>query len=298
MSNYYSEHTIIFRDGQFIRPHQSKVNSYSQSIHYGNGVFEGIRSYDTKSGVNIFRAKEHFERLKYGAKVMGIKFDYTIEELIDITYKLLEKNKLKDAYIRPLIVLGEDMGLLTPNTSSLIIQCWKWGKLMGDDLLNIKTSKFQRPNPKSCFIDAKITGHYVNSILAKNNAKQNGFDEALLLDIDNNVAECSGANIFIQNNNTLSTPIEGHIMPGITRNVIIELCESIGVKVEKRTISPQELKQSESAFITGTAAEVVGIKRIDDYHFPLKWESSLGFKLMNLYKKEILGEGILEAKLV
>ncbi|EDP96664.1 branched-chain amino acid transaminase [Kordia algicida OT-1] len=287
---YYKENSIIYHNGTFMHPEKASGNLYSQALHYGNGVFEGIRAYKTKFGTKIFKATEHYERLKYGAEVMGIPFNHTIEELVNITYQLLEKNNLQDAYIRPILTTGSNMSLLTSDESVLTIQCWEWGKYMGDKLLKVKTSRFERPNPKSCFVEAKVTGHYTNSILSTNEAKNAGYDEALLLDMNGNVAECSGANVFMEKNGKLYTPKRGHIMAGITRSTIIEICKEEGFSVEEKHFTLAELKQADSAFFTGTAAEVVGLKSLDDYHFPLSWEASLGYKLMKLYQKEVLCE--------
>ena len=287
---YFNDNSIIYQNGEFINPKSASGDIYSQTLHYGNGVFEGIRAYKTNAGTKIFKAKEHYERLEYGAKVMHIPFPYTIEELTEITYKLLELNDLQDAYIRPIITTGANMGLGSSQESNLIIQCWEWGKLMGDKLLNVRTSSFQRPNPKSCFVDAKVTGHYINSILARNEASASGHDEAILLDMNGNVAECSGANVFIEKNGKLFTPPKGHIMPGITRTTIIELCQEVGIPVEEKHFSLDEMKQADHAFFTGTAAEVIGLKSIDDYSFPKEWESTHGYRLMHLYKQEVLGE--------
>ncbi|TDU43461.1 branched-chain amino acid aminotransferase [Gelidibacter sediminis] len=290
MNAYYNNQTIIYHNGEFLKPEAASSSLYSQSLHYGNGVFEGIRSYKTDEGTKIFRAEAHYERLKYGAKVMGIPFNYSVEELIAITYELLEQNQLQDAYIRPLISTGVNMGLYTSKESFLTMQCWEWGKLMGDRLLRVKTSSFERPNPKSCFVEAKVTGHYVNSILSTNEAKDAGYDEALLLDMYGNVAECSGANIFMEKDGKLFTPKKGSIMAGITRATILEICEEEGIPVEEKHFKLEELKQADSSFFTGTAAEVVGLKSLDDYEFPLPWTDSLGYKLMQLYQQEVLGQ--------
>ena len=150
---YYNEETVIFYNGEFVKVNDIKIDLYSQSLHYGNGVFEGIRAYNTSKGARIFKPFEHYKRLKYGAEVMNIQFDYTEEELTEMTYQLLERNGLKDAYIRPLITTGADMSLTTSTKTNLIIQCWEWGKYMGDKLLRVKTSKFQRPNPNACFVE-------------------------------------------------------------------------------------------------------------------------------------------------
>ncbi|OSY88069.1 branched-chain amino acid aminotransferase [Tenacibaculum holothuriorum] len=286
---YFNEETVIFYNGKFIKAEDAKENPYGQSLHYGNGVFEGIRAYNTVNGAKIFKPYEHYKRLKYGAEVMNIPFNYSEEELTKISYELLERNGLKDAYIRPLITTGVDMSLKTSSQSNLLIQCWEWGKYMGDKLLRVKTSKFQRPNPNSCFVEAKVTGHYVNSVLSTNEAKNAGYDEALLLDMNGNVAECSGANIFMQKDGKLQTPPKGHIMAGITRATIIDLCREVGISVEEKHFTLDELKDADACFFTGTAAEVVGLASLDDYKFPMNWKDTHGYRLMNLYKEEVLG---------
>ncbi|WP_394420882.1 branched-chain amino acid transaminase [Tenacibaculum mesophilum] len=286
---YYNEETVIFYNGQFIKAKDASANLYSQSLHYGNGVFEGIRAYNTTEGTKVFKSYEHYKRLKYGAEVMNIQLNYSEEQLTQITYELLERNGLKDAYIRPLVTTGSDMSLFTSKETNLVIQSWEWGKYMGDKLLRVKTSSFQRPNPKSCFVEAKVTGHYTNSILSTNEAKNNGYDEALLLDMNGNVAECSGANVFMQKDGKLYTPPRGHIMAGITRATVIDLCKEEGISVEEKHFTLEELKNADACFFTGTAAEVVGLQSLDDYQFPLVWEKSYGHKLMKLYKDEVLG---------
>lgn len=285
---YFNDQSIVFYNGKFIKAKDATANVYSQSLHYGNGVFEGIRAYNTENGAKIFKSFEHYKRLKHGAEVMNIQFNYTEDELTEITYELLKRNGLKDAYIRPLITTGANMSLLTSTETNLMIQCWEWGKYMGDKLLRVKTSKFQRPNPNSCFVETKVTGHYVNSILSTNEAKAAGYDEALLLDMNGNVAECSGANVFMEKDGKLYTPPRGHIMAGITRATVLELCNEEGILVEEKHFTLEELKQADSCFFTGTAAEVVGLQSLDEYHFPLEWENSQGYKLMKLYKDEVL----------
>ena len=146
---YFNDQSVVFYNGKFIKAKEASSDWYSQSLHYGNGVFEGIRSYKTAHGARIFKSYDHYKRLKFGAEVMNINLEYSEEELTEITYKLLELNNLEDAYIRPLITTGANMSLLTSQETNVVIQCWEWGKLMGDKLLKVKTSKFQRPNPKS-----------------------------------------------------------------------------------------------------------------------------------------------------
>lgn len=291
---YFNDQSVVFYNGKFVKAKEASSDLYSQSLHYGNGVFEGIRSYKTDNGARIFKSYDHYKRLKFGAEVMNINLEYSEEELTEITYKLLELNNLEDAYIRPLITTGANMSLLTSQETNVVIQCWEWGKYMGDKLLKVKTSKFQRPNPKSCFVEAKVTGHYVNSILSTNEAKSEGYDEALLLDMNGNVAECSGANIFMQKEGKLYTPPRGHIMAGITRATIIEICQEEGIPVEEKFFTLEELKSADACFFTGTAAEVVGLQSLDEYEFPMKWEETHGFELMKLYKAEVLGQRVKE----
>ncbi|CAL2064929.1 branched-chain amino acid transaminase [Tenacibaculum sp. 190524A05c] len=291
---YFNDQSVVFYNGKFVKAKEASSDLYSQSLHYGNGVFEGIRSYKTDNGARIFKSYNHYKRLKFGAEVMNINLEYSEEELTEITYKLLELNNLEDAYIRPLITTGANMSLLTSQETNVVIQCWEWGKYMGDKLLKVKTSKFQRPNPKSCFVEAKVTGHYVNSILSTNEAKSEGYDEALLLDMNGNVAECSGANIFMQKDGKLYTPPRGHIMAGITRATIIEICQEEGIPVEEKFFTLEELKSADACFFTGTAAEVVGLQSLDEYEFPMKWEETHGFELMKLYKAEVLGQRVKE----
>lgn len=294
---YFNEQSIVFFNGEFIKATDAKMNMYSQSLHYGNGVFEGIRSYNTEEGAKIFKSEEHYKRLKYGAEVMSIQFEYSEEELTAITYELLKQNNLTNAYIRPLITTGENMSLLTSPETNFIIQCWEWGKYMGDKLLKVKTSQFQRPNPNSCFVEAKVTGHYVNSILSTNEAKKSGYDEALLLDMHGNVAECSGANVFMQKDGKLFTPPKGHIMAGITRATVIDICREEGIPIEEKHFTLEELKTADACFFTGTAAEVVGLESLDEYNFPMNWEETHGYNLMKLYKAEVLGERVKETAL-
>lgn len=291
---YFNDQSVVFYNGKFIKAKEASSDLYSQSLHYGNGVFEGIRSYKTENGARIFKSHEHYKRLKFGAEVMNINLNYSEDELTEITYKLLELNNLEDAYIRPLITTGANMSLLTSEETNVIIQCWEWGKYMGDKLLKVKTSKFQRPNPKSCFVEAKVTGHYVNSILSTNEAKSEGYDEALLLDMNGNVAECSGANVFMQKDGKLYTPPRGHIMAGITRATIIEICQEEGIPVEEKFFTLDELKSADACFFTGTAAEVVGLQSLDEYEFPMKWEETHGYQLMKLYQAEVLGQRVKE----
>jgi len=284
---YFNENSVVFLDGAFVKPNTANVGLYNQTMHYGNGVFEGIRAYDTEDGVRIFKAKEHYDRLQYSAKVMGIKLPYTSEELEQITYKLLERNGLKDAYIRPLVYMGDNMTLLTNDDVHVVIMVWEWGKYLGDNMLKVMLSSYQRPNPKACHVEAKVVGHYTNSILATNEAKQKGFDEALLTDMNGFVAEGPGANFFIEKNGVLVTAPLGNILAGITRATVLELAEELEIKVQKRLFRPEEIYEADAAFFCGTAAEVVGIKQFNDHLFSMDWEDTNSSLIQRKYKRRV-----------
>lgn len=284
---YFNEETIIFLNGEFVKAADSKINLYNQTMHYGNGVFEGIRSYDTSDGTRIFKSKEHYERLHYSAEKMHIKLNYSVKELDQITYKLLELNNFKDAYIRPLVFLGQNMALTPTNEVHVVIMAWEWGKYLGDKLLRVMMSSFQRPNPKSCFVEAKVVGHYTNSILATTEAKSKGYDEALLTDMHGYVAEGPGANFFIEKDGKLYTAPLGNILSGITRQTIFEIAKELGYEVVEKLFMTDEIFNSDSAFFCGTAAEVIGIESVDDYKFPTNWEDSIGAVLQKKYKLRV-----------
>jgi branched-chain amino acid aminotransferase len=284
---YYNENTTIFFNGKFIKVKETPISIFNQTMHYGNGVFEGIRAYDTPKGVQIFKAKEHYDRLHYSAKVMHINLSYSSSELEQIGYKLLEVNNLKDAYIRPLVFLGENMSLTPTDEVNVVIMAWEWGKYLGDKLLNVMLSSFQRPNPKSCFVEAKVVGHYTNSILATTEAKSKGFDEALLTDMNGFIAEGPGANFFIEKNGKLVTPPLGNILAGITRQTVFEIAKELHFEIEERLFTLEEIHTADSAFFCGTAAEVIGIASVNEYQFPLKWEDSIGALIQKKYKRRV-----------
>ncbi len=285
---YFNEQTIILLNGNFVKAEESKTDLYSQTLHYGYGVFEGIRAYDTINGVRIFKAKEHYERLKKSCELINIPFNYSVEEIIEQTYKLLEINNFKDAYIRPLIFCSPNMSLTKPTGVSLMICAWEWGAYLGDNLLNLCISSYCRPHPRSTKIEAKVCGHYVNSILATSEAKFKGFDEALLLDSDGFLAEGPGSNLFFEKNEKLHTPKRGNILPGITRSTVFELCGNLGIQIEEGSYLTEDLLKADSAFLCGTAAEIVGINSVAYKTFPLNWEKSLGKKLQTEYKNLVL----------
>lgn len=288
---YYNEDTIVYLNGEFVKASNAKIDLYSQSMHYGYSVFEGIRSYKTGKGETaIFKAKEHFDRLKNSANALNITFTYSTEELIVATYEVLAKNNLQDAYIRPLVYTPENMSFNRTDSSYIMIAAWKMGLFLGENLIRVFTSSFQRPNPKGFKIEAKAAGHYVNSILASQEAKANGYDEALLLDMNNNVAEGPGANIFYEKDGKLFTPALGNILPGITRATVIEICRELDIPVEERHFNVDELKKADAVFYCGTAAEVIGWESLDDVKFSKPWNETICKIIQDAYKCRVIQE--------
>src|SRR5204862_3570752 len=191
---YYNDKTIVYLNGEFVKAVEAKMDLYSQSLNYGYSVFEGIRSYKAVNGeTRVFKAKEHYDRLEQSAAAVNMPYHWTTEQLIDATYETLKRNNLQDAYIRPVVYAPANMSFVKNKESFIVIEAWEMQPFLGEKLLRVMTSSFERPNPKAFKIHAKATGHYVNSLLASQEAKTNGFDEALLLDMNGFVAEGPGA---------------------------------------------------------------------------------------------------------
>ncbi len=283
MASYFNENTILFYDGQMMRATEAHTNLYGQTLHYGYGVFEGIRSYDTDHGPRIFKAREHYERLIHSCALLGIPFAYSVEEMTQISYKVLESNGFSDAYLRPLVICDPSMTLVNGQSTRLVIAAWEWGAYLGEKLLNLKISPYCRPHPRSVHMEAKAVGHYVNSILASSDARKSGYDEALLLDCEGYLAEGPGANLFFEKDGKLYTPAQGHILPGITRATVFEMCRELGVTVEEGRFTAEDLFEADSAFFCGTGAEIIGIQTIDHKVFKQEWTDSIGSKLRQMY---------------
>jgi branched-chain amino acid aminotransferase len=291
MAAYYNENTILYRNGEFLKASEAKMDLYSQSLHYGYAVFEGIRAYKTLSGeTKIFHASRHYERLRESASALNMPYTYHSDDLIEITYELLAKNNLQDAYIRPLVYAPANMGFNKNAESFITIEVWEMAPFLGNKLLRVMTSSFERPNPRGFKIEAKATGHYVNSILASQEAKSRGYDEALLKDINGFVAEGPGANVFFEKDGTMFTPSKGNILPGITRATIIEICKELNIPVMEKLFTAEEMKEADAAFFCGTAAEVIGWESLDDIPFKKKWNDSLGRELQKAYAGKVVGK--------
>jgi len=289
MYSYYNENTILYFNGEYLKATEAKTDLYGQSLHYGYAVFEGIRAYKTEKGeIKIFKAQEHYDRLKRSCDLIHIPYKFNNDELIKASYKILELNNFEEAYIRPLVFCPPNMTLKAASEAHILICAWEWGAYLGEKLLRVMTSSYQRPNPKAFQIESKSAGLYVNSILASQEAKEKGYDEALLLDINGYVAEGPGANIFFEKNGKLFTPPPGNILPGITRATVIELCKELGIPLEQKLFTIEELREAESVFYCGTAAEVIGWDSLDGQGFSKPWADSLGKVLQQAYKARVL----------
>ena len=285
MASYYNENTVLYLNGAFVKASEAKMDLYSQSLHYGYSVFEGIRSYKTVSGeTKIFKAAEHYERLKVSAQSLNLPYTYSTPELIDATYELLKRNQLQDAYIRPVVYAPANMSFNRNTESLIVIEVWEMAPFLGDKLLRVMSSSFERPNPKGFKIHAKAAGHYVNSILASQEAKANGFDEALLMDMNGYVAEGPGANVFYEKDGKLYTPALGNILPGITRATVFELCEELNIPAVEKIMTKEEIYGADAAFFCGTAAEVIGFESLDNKTFRLPWATTVSKLVQDAYK--------------
>ena len=260
----------IWMDGKLVDWDAAQVHVLTHTLHYGLGVFEGIRSYKCADGrSSVFRLKEHMERLFASAHIGLIDIPYTCDELCKAVVETLKANSLDEGYIRPLVYLGDgSMGLLPKdNPVRVSIAAWAWGAYLGEEGLakgiRVKVSSFARNNPNSSMTKAKITGNYVNSILAKKEAAGMGFDEALLLDTDGYVSEGSGENIFIVKDGALKTTELMTVLQGITRDSVIKIAGDKGFKVIEERFTRDELYTADEAFFTGTAAEITPIREVD-----------------------------------
>ncbi|MCX6712970.1 MAG: branched-chain amino acid transaminase [Candidatus Vogelbacteria bacterium] len=258
----------IWLDGKLVDWDKANFHLLTHTLHYGSGAFEGIRAYATASGPAVFRLDDHLKRFVYSAKVFGLKMPYKIKELKGAIIDLLKINRLEEGYIRPIVFYGNKMGLVpTGAPIHVAIAAWPWGKYLAKDRVAVKISKFIRLHPKSTVIDAKLSGHYANSIVASMEAKDLGFDEALLLDHEGNIAEGPGENIFFIKDRTLVTPQPGSILPGITRDSIKRIAKDLKYKLVEKKIRPAEIKNYAEAFFVGTAVEVCPIARINNFKF-------------------------------
>ena len=259
----------IWMDGDLLEWSDAKIHVLTHTLHYGTGVFEGVRAYETSAGPAIFRLNDHTKRLFNSADLIGMSIPYSPEELNDAQANIVRENKLNNAYIRPMCFYGsEGMGLRADNLKvHVCIAAWDWGSYLGDDKITngikVKVTDFPKRCEKSMLHKAKASGNYLYSMLALKDALNSGFDEALILDIDNNVNEGSGENFFMVKDDILYTPRDHTVLNGITRQTIIDISKDLDLEVFEKDISVDDVKVADEAFFTGTAAEVTPVVQVD-----------------------------------
>ncbi len=261
----------IWMDGVLVDWDDAQVHVLSHSLHYGLGVFEGIRCYRCEDGGSaVFRLDDHARRLRDSAHILGLDCPWSQDEIATACLDTIKANGLEECYIRPLLFLGEgEMGLAaTSNKVHLSIAAWPWGAYLGDDAIKngirLKTSSLQRYTVNSFMTKAKATGQYINSILASREAANSGYDEALLLDVDGFVAEGCGENLFMARGGRVKTPNIATVLEGITRDTVITLLRDQGVELVEERFTRDEIYIADEAWFTGTAAEITPIASLDD----------------------------------
>ena len=265
MSNTY------WLNGKYINKEDAYLSPLTHTLHYGLGAFEGVRSYGSSNGdnVNIFRLKEHTERLFESAKIINVSINHNIDEVMEAQIGVISKSNLKDAYIRPLLYLNDErLGLdIVGMSSHLMISCWDWPTYFGAESIeqgiDVMVSSFTRQFPNSLMTKSKISGGYVNGVMAHDQAKNNGYQEAILLDTNGFVAEGSGQNIFIVKDGNLLTPELTCCLNGITRRSVMQIAKDKGIDIQERQITRDELYTADEIFFSGTAVEITPIRSVD-----------------------------------
>lgn len=288
---------FIWLDGKFIPWAEAQVHILTHTLHYGLGVFEGVRAYCCHDGrTAIFRLQDHTRRLFDSAQIMQLTIPFREDEINFACLEILRQNGQKEAYLRPLVFIGDGAMGLHPkdNLIRVAIISWVWGAYLGDEGLqrgiSLKTSSFTRHHVNVMMTKAKVVGNYVNSILAKREVTKAGYDEALLLDTSGYVAEASGENIFLVKNGCLKTPPLTSILPGITRDCIMTLARDLGLPLREERFSRDELYLADEVFLTGTAAEITPVREIDDRRIGAGQPGPVTKKLQEIYFAAVRGE--------
>jgi branched-chain amino acid aminotransferase len=262
---------LIWMNGEFVAWEDAKVHVLTHSLHYGTGVFEGIRAYETDRGTAIFRHQDHLDRLRRSAELYYMELPYSLEQLREATHELIVRNGFRSCYIRPIVFRGYGPMGLDPleNPVEAAIAVWEWGAYLGEEGkrngVRAKLSSWRRISPDSLIPHAKACGQYLNSVLAKIESKHSGYEEAILLDHRGNVCEGTGENVFVVKDGAIATPPHSaSILDGINRKSVIEIARGLGYRVVERDIARAELVLADEVFLTGTAAELTPVRQIDD----------------------------------
>ena len=281
----------IWFNGDLLDWTNAKVHVLNHGLHYASCVFEGERIYEGE----IFKLKEHTDRLFYSAKRMGIKIPYSEKEINDASNEIIRVQKIKNGYVRPVVWRGSEMMAISAqkNKIHVAIAAWEWGSYFDPKLklngIKLQTSSWRRPNPNSVPWDTKAAGLYMICTLSKHEAESKGYSDALMLDHEGNIAEATGANIFFKDKNgSLHTPIPDSFLDGITRKCVIGIAKSKGVKITERKIKPEEMSNFVGCFLTGTAAEITPVSEIDNYKFDVcDLIKGLSDSYINLVRKKV-----------
>jgi branched-chain amino acid aminotransferase len=287
---------VIWYDGKLVPWREATTHVLTHTLHYGMGVFEGVRAYNTAEGTAIFRLQAHTDRLFDSAHIMNMPMPFSKDELNEAQRVVVRENNLESAYLRPMVFYGsEAMGLRASGLKvHVIVAAWHWGAYMGDEALElgikVRTSSFTRHHVNISMTRAKANGNYINSMLALQEAISGGADEAMLLDTEGYVAEGSGENIFLVRNGVVYTPEVTSCLNGITRNTILTLADELGIKVVEKRITRDEVYIADEAFFTGTAAEVTPIREVDGRQIGVGRRGPVTEKLQKAYFDLVSGK--------
>lgn len=289
----------IWIDGNLVPFEEATVHMLSPAIHYGLAVFEGIRCYETVNGPGVFRLREHIERLVKSAQIFGVlDLPYDVQDLYDATLLTIRANRFTECYIRPLIYMADGpLGLnLDTSRPAVSISTWEWGKFLGDEAFSkgarMIVSSFTRLHPNVHMTKAKISGNYVNSVMAKTLAVRAGFDEAVMLDPDGYVAECTGENLFIVRNGRIHTPPRATILEGVTRDSVITIARDLNIPVVEEKITRDQLYIADEMFVCGTAAEITHVAEIDYRVIGDGQKGPVARQIQETFFKTVKGEGV------
>ena len=296
LASFAEREGVIWFDGELVDWRDAKIHVLTSTLHYGVGVFEGLRAYSTANGPSVFRLHDHTRRLFDSAQIVKIEIPFSLEELIDAQLEIFKLNKLPEGYIRPLVFRGsEQMGLRADGLSvHIAIACWPWPDYMDAESreagIRVQTSSYTRLHVNVNMCKAKVCGQYVNSILALSDALAAGYDEALLLDNEGYVAEGSGENVFVIKNGVIHTPQLTSCLPGITRDTILAFASECGYEVRERNITRDEIYIADEAFFTGTAAEVLPIRELDGRCIGDGRRGEITERLQTMYFEQVRGK--------
>ena len=291
------ESKFIWKNGELVPFEQATLHFLTPALHYGAAVFEGIRSYDTPKGAAIFRLREHAERLMNSAYVLGFReLPWTVDDLVTAHNDTVRANGFNDCYIRPLIYLDGGGWNLNVDVGkpSLMIAVWEWNNYLGEEALakgiRANISSFTRHHPNVSMTKAKISGNYVNSILAKTESVRLGFEEAIMLDPQGYVAECTGENLFVVKKRKIYTPATAPVLEGITRQSVVTIAADLGYEVIETPVSRDQLYNADEVFVCGTAAEVIGLSEIDFRKIGDGTSGAVTREIQNVYHDAIRGK--------